>query len=350
MANIRINGANYNDVPRLDVPSQSGDVSSFYEVSGTLSVTENGLFDVKDKEKVDVNVAGSAGGLSLDDFISGNYFDGKNITFRGTGIDREYALACTNINSFTAPQCRYLANYAFYKSSLTSFTAPEVFNIGDNVFELCANLSNVDLPKCEKLGMSSFTQSGIVRADFPEVTTLNDYAFYSCNSLISANFPKVTSIPSSCFNACENLETINIPLCYFIGDNALAYIYKLKEVSFPVCNVGVSAFSNDNGLEKVDFNPTTTYDYMPIGYSAFNNCSKLKILALRSENVWSLSDSSCFQGTLIESGTGFIYVPKSQIEQYKTATNWTVYADQFRALEDYTVDGTITGELDSTKI
>lgn len=350
MANITINGANYNDVPRLDVPSQSGDVSSFYEVSGTLSVTENGLFDVKGKEKVDVNVAGSAGGLSLDDFISGNYFDGKNIIFRGTGIDREYALACTNINSFTAPQCRYLANLAFYKSSLTSFTAPEVFNIGTNVFEQCANLSHVDLPKCETLGMASFMQSGIVRADFPEVTTLNDYVFYSCNSLISANFPKVKSIPNNCFNTCENLETINIPLCYSIGDNALAYIYKLKEVSFPVCNVGVSAFYNDYGLEKVDFNPTTTYNYMPIGYSAFNNCNKLKILALRNENVWSLSDSSCFQGTLIESGTGFIYVPKSQIEQYKVTTNWTVYADQFRALEDYTVDGTITGELDLTKI
>lgn len=350
MANITINGANYNDVPRVDVPSQSGDVSSFYEVSGTLSVTENGLFDVKDKEKVDVNVAGSAGGVNVDDVISGSYYDGKDITFRGTSIDIEYALADTTMNSFTAPHCRLLPNYAFYKSSLTSFTAPEVFNIGTNVFEQCTNLSNVDLSKCENLGMASFMQSGIVRADFPEVTTLNDYVFYSCNSLISANFPKVESIPSNCFTNCENLETINIPLCYSIGDNALAYINKLKEVSFPVCNVGVSAFSNDYGLEKVDFNPTTTYNYMPIGYSAFNYCNKLKILALRSENVWFLPDSSCFQGTLIESGTGFIYVPKSQIEQYKVETNWTVYADQFRALEDYTVDGTITGELDLTKI
>lgn len=349
MANITINGANYNDVPRLDVPSQSGDVSSFYEVSGTLSVTENGLFDVKDKEKVDVNVAGSTGGVNIDDVISGVYFVDKDITFRGTSISREYALAGTSINSFTAPQCRYLTNYCFYSSYLTSFTAPEVFDVGLHAFEKCSNLVSVDIPKCETLRDLAFYNSGIVNADFPEVTSLGDQVFTSCHSLSSASFPKVTSLPSSCFNACENLETISIPLCYFIGNSALSYINKLKEVSCPASNVDSFAFYSDPELEKVDFNPTGD-GAMSIGYGAFNYCNKLKILALRSEKVWSLSDSSCFQGTLIESGTGFIYVPKGHVDEYKTATNWTVYADQFRALEDYTVDGTITGELDSTKI
>jgi hypothetical protein len=31
-------------------------------------------------------------------------------------------------------------------------------------------------------------------------------------------------------------------------------------------------------------------------------------------------------------------------------TNWTTFSAQFRALEDYTVDGTTTGELDESKI
>lgn len=336
-------------MPRVDVPSQSGDVSSFYEVSGTLSVTENGLFDVKDKEKVDVNVAGSAGGVNVDDVISGAYFVDKDITFRGTSISREYALACTNINSFTAPQCRYLTNYCFYSSYLTRFTAPEVFDVGLHAFEKCSNLASVDIPKCETLRDLAFYNSGIVNADFPEVTSLGDQVFTSCHSLSFASFPKVTSLPSSCFNACENLETISIPLCYFIGNSALSYINKLKEVSCPASNVDSFAFYSDPELEKVDFNPTGD-GAMSIGYGAFNYCNKLKILALRSEKVWSLSDSSCFQGTLIESGTGFIYVPKSHVDEYKTATNWTVYADQFRALEDYTVDGTIRGGLDLTKI
>ena len=350
MANIRINGANYNDVPRVDVPSQSGDVSSFYEVSGTLSVTENGLFDVKDKEKVDVNVAGSAGGVNVDDVISGAYFVDKDITFRGTSISRDYALAGTSINSFTAPQCRYLTNYCFYSSYLTSFTAPEVFDVGLHAFEKCSNLVSVDIPKCETLRDLAFYNSGIVKADFPEVTTLGDSVFQSCHNLISASFPKATNLPTNCFTSCENLEKISIPSCHFIGGSAFSNINKLKEVSCPASYVDGFAFYSDIELEKVDFNPTNNDGSMLIGYAAFGSCNKLKILALRSENVWSLSDSSCFQGTLIESGTGFIYVPKSHIEEYKTATNWTLYADQFRALEDYTVDGTITGELDSTKI
>lgn len=38
------------------------------------------------------------------------------------------------------------------------------------------------------------------------------------------------------------------------------------------------------------------------------------------------------------------------VDSYKAATNWSTYADQIRALEDYTVDGTTTGALDETKI
>lgn len=32
---------------------------------------------------------------------------------------------------------------------------------------------------------------------------------------------------------------------------------------------------------------------------------------------------------------GYIYVPAALIDEYKTATNWATFADQFRAIEDY---------------
>jgi hypothetical protein len=38
------------------------------------------------------------------------------------------------------------------------------------------------------------------------------------------------------------------------------------------------------------------------------------------------------------------------MDTYKTSANWENFAAQFRALEDYTVDGTITGALDINKI
>ena len=49
-------------------------------------------------------------------------------------------------------------------------------------------------------------------------------------------------------------------------------------------------------------------------------------------------------------GTCYIYVPSSLIEQYKSDREWSKITNQIRALEDYTVDGTITGELDERKI
>ena len=52
----------------------------------------------------------------------------------------------------------------------------------------------------------------------------------------------------------------------------------------------------------------------------------------------------------IANGKGYIYVPRAMVDTLKSATNWSTYATQIRALEDYTVDGTITGELDESKI
>ena len=78
------------------------------------------------------------------------------------------------------------------------------------------------------------------------------------------------------------------------------------------------------------------YSFRPTGAS----------IIIRSETIPSL--------TAAFSGTGFtntyFYVRSALVEEFKTATNWSAYADMFRVLEDYTVDGTATGELDMSKI
>ena len=78
--------------------------------------------------------------------------------------------------------------------------------------------------------------------------------------------------------------------------------------------------------------------------------SAFTTLILRSETVATLPSTSAFSSTPIASGTGYIYVPRALVDSYKAASNWSTYANQFRALEDYTVDGTTTGALDESKI
>ena len=80
-----------------------------------------------------------------------------------------------------------------------------------------------------------------------------------------------------------------------------------------------------------------------------SGCSKLEAIAISASAVPTLP-SGTLNGTAISKGAGYIYVPRNLVDSYKAETNWSAYAEQIRALEDYTVDGTITGDLDETKI
>ena len=113
-----------------------------------------------------------------------------------------------------------------------------------------------------------------------------------------------------------------------------------------VTSIGVYAFYFCQSLTSVHFPAATSIDD-----EAFYLCRKLTSLILRvTTQVCTLLRNNAFSNTPIASGTGYIYVPAALIDSYKTATNWTTYANQFRALESYTVDGTTTGELDPTKV
>lgn len=156
------------------------------------------------------------------------------------------------------------------------------------------------------------------------VTKVGYYAFDECLLLTAVSFPLVTSIQNGSFYGCEMLATIDFPQAIYVEGYA---------------------FHGCKALTTADF-PAATY----IGSNTFYNCSSLSALILRSEAIGKLSNTNAFKGTLIASGTGYIYVPRALVNSYKAATNWSTYAAQFRALEDYTVDGTTTGELDETKI
>lgn len=101
--------------------------------------------------------------------------------------------------------------------------------------------------------------------------------------------------------------------------------------STSVESILVSAFNGCSSLTKADFSALKTIDS-----SVFNGCLKLATLILRdASGVCSLNSTGVFQSTPIASGTGYIYVPSALVDAYKAATNWSTYADQIRAIEDY---------------
>ena len=257
---------------------------------------------------------------------------------------------------------------ALIDRSITEISSSSATSIGDYAFSHCSKLTTVDFPAATSIRSSAFQFCDVLTTvDFPAVTSIGDHAFNYCSALTTVDFPAATSIESSAFQFCSALTTVDFPAATSIGNSAFSHCSALTTVDFPAAtSIESSAFQFCSALTTVDFPAATS-----IGNSAFNYCSKLttanfpaatsiessalrscdvlKALLLRGNNVCALSNTNAFNSTPIRSGTGYIYVPSALIEQYKAATNWSTYAAQFRALEDYTVDGTITGELDPAK-
>ena len=117
-----------------------------------------------------------------------------------------------------------------------------------------------------------------------------------------------------------------------VGDYALSNCTALTSVNFPsATTVGDSAMSYCTALTRADFGSATSF-----GKAVVTECSNLDTLILRNTlGVIPMINGYVINNTKIASGAGYIYVPAALLDSYKAATNWSKYANQFRAIEDY---------------
>ena len=118
-----------------------------------------------------------------------------------------------------------------------------------------------------------------------------------------------TSVRGHCFAFC-NLTSVKLPNAYSVGTEAFIYCTSLTKVDFPA---------------------------VTIGSQAFVGCSALTALILRyTQKVCKLQSPDVFYGSSgIILGTGYIYVPAALVNSYKADADWSPYASQIRAIEDY---------------
>lgn len=213
---------------------------------------------------------------------------------------------------------------ALIDGSITSITTSAAI-ISDYGLYNRNKLTVLNAPNVEEVGYAGLDGARVYALDFPLLTKAGNYAFRNNKRVNSVNFPLLKRLPNWGFKDCSpGLTNVYFPSVTYIGTECFMYCYYLARADFP----NVTSISSD----------------------AFRNCLSLGALILRSESLCTADNSYILDNSLITNGTGYIYVPNALIEDYKVATNWTTYADQFRALEDYTVDGTTTGALDETKI
>ena len=185
----------------------------------------------------------------------------------------------------------------------------------------------------QKLEEHPFYVKGLVEGTIESVkitnaTSIGDFAFHSCSNLTSVDIPNATSIGDFAFSSCSNLTSVSFPNATNISSDAFQNCSSLTSVSFPnATSIGGFAFHSCSSLTSVDI-PNAT----KIGNYTFYECSSLTTIYVgtNTSTVCTLSDTNAFDGCTKLTN---IYVPSSLIASYKSATNWSKYADKIQPYE-----------------
>lgn len=200
---------------------------------------------------------------------------------------------------YTNNRITSIADSKLSGTKLTSFSSNSVITIGGSAFNGCTTLKEVNLPNA---------------------VTMKSHAFYGCSALENANLPLVEGIRwgTNYFDGCKSLKEIRLPK-----------IYDLNTYGFANCPL----------LEKVDVGNENGGSIL-FGVYCFHGSTAVNTLIVRSPVITNLA-GGLLNNTPIGKGTGYIYVPKALLsdddatKDYRRATNWVTYANQFRAIEDY---------------
>ena len=244
----------------------------------------------------------------------------KTITSNGTykAVDDNldgYSEVEVNIGTTIDPRLKTLI-----ERPMGEFKIPnDVTGIGNGAFYLC-RFNKIIIPSSvTKIGSNAFQNSQLLtECVLPDsITQIYTSTFYGCYNLTSDNFHipiNLTNIPDRFLYQCEKITgTINLP----------STIQTLSTYCFASTLIDTVKVNSIIGINSY----------------AFNYCTKLANLVIYANNgssdICALYDSNALNNTAIAKKTGYIYVPDDLVENYKTATNWSVYASQIKPLSEY---------------
>ena len=174
---------------------------------------------------------------------------------------------------------------------------------------------------------SSYTY--ITGIDFPNLIDIDTQAFSGQNRITNFNLPKLKTINgSSNFSGCSGYTELKLPSLDTLLVSGSQYV-----------------FQNNTSAIKIDLGNNQTSVTGKFGTNMFRYNSNLKALILRWNNVAVISASNALSNTGISSGSGYIYVPSNLVNSYKSANYWASYPNQIRAIENYSDDGTVEGNI-----
>ena len=145
------------------------------------------------------------------------------------------------------------------------------------------------------------------------VTSIPNNTAFSVNINGVVDLPTITKIGISSW-ATANIaaKVIYVPNATTVGQN---FFQGANKSSLVKMVIGASPFTGSDSLRG-----TTALKALVIPTNTLQTSSKPTAMA----NSGVGQNADCY-----------IYVPRSLVDSYKAATNWSVYADKIRAIEDY---------------
>lgn len=179
--------------------------------------------------------------------------------------------------------------------------------------------------------LRDFIENTLTSIDDDSVITVGNYAFYH-KSIQSINLPNCTAVLSNGVEYASNLTGIYLPKVTSVGFGGFRYCSGMRYAKLPLASaIGSGAFLSCSNLEILDV--------AGMHNAAIPSCPKIHTLILRGTGVKTYPTGlpmTAIQPADEDKGTeaqGSIYVLQSEIDNYKSATGWSDYSSNLKALE-----------------
>lgn len=146
------------------------------------------------------------------------------------------------------------------------------------------------------------------------LTEIGMYALSYCHALTKIVMQNCVTISNGAFRNCDSVTSAAFDKANFVGSNSFADCHALQSITI-----------GGSGAQVM------------IESSAFVNCYHLTSVVLPFDSVCVLENTNAFSRTPIADSSytgsyGTIYVPQNLVNSYKSATNWSVYADRITGI------------------
>jgi hypothetical protein len=313
-----------------------GDSStSTSSASGDLTITKTSAYSAIGDYTITIECSGAYG------VNSGGYILGNNVTYSNSLTKAYLGLNYTLLfaNSFRGAASMKIislsknsGNIGFFGfqncSALISIIIPSsITAIASNCFVECRSLYSAVLNKSMTTLEGNLFQScgSLVNVVIPSTITTIGASFGNCLSLTKINIPNSVTSMVQAFGNCPSLLEVRIPnTVTTLGDAYFSACNSLRKVTISnsLTTIGNQAFQGCYSLTSLDF-PSTLTTITAFGQN-FNLCYSMLEYTFRSVTPPTLGSANAFSG--INSACK-IYVPDASVSAYKTATNWSTYAN-----------------------